>query len=750
MLTGRLPFPGPAAMDVARQQLEPGALLDPREVAPDRNIPDNLAHACIRGLAQDPSLRFPDALTMAMAIAAPGNRALLRASRIPGRPAPSESEVRRAVTQATRRDRTTQQADAGEDDGAWLRRAPWAAELLSPERPILVWGPAGVGRSWMLTRALRELRQRGIVAERLEAPPAPLNQIGYGGLRKMLRRLARLVTDADVRAAVDGADTDDLRRALQRIFAKHGAIRQDPLTARSGATLALRWAIEQALRRQPAQLFWLALDDVDRMDGATLAAIAELTRGPKVPGLSLVLTAESDLEALLPPAVLRHQLCGWPRDQALERLGAQRGLLQRGDNDIEPMYVEQLMASFEDDSWSAPTTMNEAIEQRLRVLPPNALCTLQALAVCGPSPIQTLSEVVERAEDVSSSLLPLAKLGLIDVEDSQVRFTHELTARATLRLAPAGALAAVHEQAARIAERRGVGVELQAYHALRGRPDSAAFLLVEESVRLRLQRDDAASAISALEDGIEAARTLLLRDQDQIAKSGWLVFGSKLGELLRQVGRVRDAVRVLSETLDLTEPHSSARARLLGQLARIADSERRIVERELLAAEALRIATEVGETQLVEDLRHWGSAPPPPQERVIVESGPPEETQNVLVVEDDRELARALGRWLKRKGHVVTKCHSVAEAAELQGPYACGIFDVMLPDGSGLELAERLHDAGVVDALVFFTSSEEADVAVIAESLGEMVRKSRGLLELEAVVDAALRGSERAPTPEVA
>ena len=42
------------------------------------------------------------------------------------------------------------------------------------------------------------------------------------------------------------------------------------------------------------------------------------------------------------------------------------------------------------------------------------------------------------------------------------------------------------------------------------------------------------------------------------------------------------------------------------------------------------------------------------------------------------------------------------------------------------------------------------DVAVIAESLGEMVRKSRGLLELEAVVDAALRGSERAPTPEVA
>ena len=78
------------------------------------------------------------------------------------------------------------------------------------------------------------------------------------------------------------------------------------------------------------------------------------------------------------------------------------------------------------------------------------------------------------------------------------------------------------------------------------------------------------------------------------------------------------------------------------------------------------------------------------------------------------------------------------------------IVDLELPDGSGLELAERLHDAGVVDALVFFTSSEEADVAVIAESLGEMVRKSRGLLELEAVVDAALRGSERAPTPEVA
>ncbi|MEZ4222967.1 MAG: protein kinase [Polyangiaceae bacterium] len=744
MLTGQLPFPGPTAMDVVRQQMQPGAMLDPRAVAPDRDIPDHLAHACMRGLLREPGHRFPDALSMALAIAEPGDRAALRASRMPGRQAPTEADVRRAITQATRRDRTTMEESAEGDEDALRGRAPWATQLLAADRPTLIWGRPGVGRTWLVERGVRELRRRGIFAERIEAPPRPLDQIGYGGLRKILRQLMHWRSEEELRTAIEAIDDVALHDALQGIFNKAGTVQADAAAVRAGAQLALRWAIEHTTTVRDRKPFVLVLDDLDRLDGASFQAVADFLGAGRMPGFALWMTAANTLAGTLPVSVLRQQLRGWSREQALEQLGEQRGLLQRSDNEIEPMYVEQLVASFEDDSWSAPVNMSEAVEQRLRVLPPDAICTLQALAVCGPSTVEVLARVVEHPEDAHSSLLPLAELGLIDAEEGRVRFTHPLIAEATLRLAPVGALSAVHERAAAIAEERKQSVEVQAYHALRGRPDFEAFLLVEECVRLRLRRGDLGSAIAALEDGIEAARTLLLRDEDEIAKSGWLVFGRKLGELLRSVGRVRDAARVLAEALDLTEPNSSARAHILGQLARVAESERRKVEREILAAEALRIAEVVGESQLASELRGWDAPPaqaevhPPSASRPGSRRPHRATGQRVLVVEDDRELARALGRWLRRKGHDVTLCYSVADASALETTFACGIFDVMLPDGSGLELAEAMRDAGKVESLVFFTSSEEAGVAAIAESLGQMVRKSRGLLELEAVVDAAL------------
>ncbi len=53
MLTGRQPFPGPSSIEVVRQQATRPDL-DPRTAAPGRSIPDNVAHACLRGLAFEP------------------------------------------------------------------------------------------------------------------------------------------------------------------------------------------------------------------------------------------------------------------------------------------------------------------------------------------------------------------------------------------------------------------------------------------------------------------------------------------------------------------------------------------------------------------------------------------------------------------------------------------------------------------------------------------------------------------------
>jgi serine/threonine protein kinase len=67
MLTGRLLFDGPnPGAIMAHQLFSPRP--DPREVAPEREIPDALAEVCLSAIAIDPDLRFPDAESFAEAL----------------------------------------------------------------------------------------------------------------------------------------------------------------------------------------------------------------------------------------------------------------------------------------------------------------------------------------------------------------------------------------------------------------------------------------------------------------------------------------------------------------------------------------------------------------------------------------------------------------------------------------------------------------------------------------------------------
>ena len=61
---------------------------------------------------------------------------------------------------------------------------------------------------------------------------------------------------------------------------------------------------------------------------------------------------------------------------------------------------------------------------------------------------------------------------------------------------------------------------------------------------------------------------------------------------------------------------------------------------------------------------------------------------DVLLIDDDIELCELLSHWLTQEGFQVRACHDGQQAREnlaLHSPEAV-ILDVMLPDGSGLEL----------------------------------------------------------------
>jgi DNA-binding response OmpR family regulator len=66
---------------------------------------------------------------------------------------------------------------------------------------------------------------------------------------------------------------------------------------------------------------------------------------------------------------------------------------------------------------------------------------------------------------------------------------------------------------------------------------------------------------------------------------------------------------------------------------------------------------------------------------------------NVLVVDDDIAVCRIVHRMLAHEQYTVQTSHSVADAlgAIEQKPFDVYVMDYKLPDGSGLDVAERIR-----------------------------------------------------------
>ncbi len=107
---------------------------------------------------------------------------------------------------------------------------------------------------------------------------------------------------------------------------------------------------------------------------------------------------------------------------------------------------------------------------------------------------------------------------------------------------------------------------------------------------------------------------------------------------------------------------------------------------------------------------------------VSIESAPA-----VLIVDDDRGVARALARALVRHGYRVAECHSVTAAGSLKAErFAAAVIDLHLPDGDGLDLAAELLEDGRVASVVYYSgSTDRAEIAAAGRS-GRFVSKTRG------------------------
>jgi DNA-binding response OmpR family regulator len=105
-------------------------------------------------------------------------------------------------------------------------------------------------------------------------------------------------------------------------------------------------------------------------------------------------------------------------------------------------------------------------------------------------------------------------------------------------------------------------------------------------------------------------------------------------------------------------------------------------------------------------------------------------SSDLLLVEDDLLLARALARSLGMRGIRARHVARCATAAALRGPFPVGVFDIELPDGDGIELARLLMFRGVVSRAVFYTACAEPRRLARARDLGPVFVKSGNLAPL--------------------
>lgn len=120
----------------------------------------------------------------------------------------------------------------------------------------------------------------------------------------------------------------------------------------------------------------------------------------------------------------------------------------------------------------------------------------------------------------------------------------------------------------------------------------------------------------------------------------------------------------------------------------------------------------------------------------------------LLLIEDNKAIAKGLAFSLQSAGYETALCHSCGEAyAMIGGDYAVMIIDISLPDGNGFELYQdirRVNQAPVI----FLTALDDEDSIVKGFDLGaeDYITKPFSTRELIARVKRLTRKSESTVT----
>ena len=118
----------------------------------------------------------------------------------------------------------------------------------------------------------------------------------------------------------------------------------------------------------------------------------------------------------------------------------------------------------------------------------------------------------------------------------------------------------------------------------------------------------------------------------------------------------------------------------------------------------------------------------------------------ILVLDDEQEIADLVELYLGNEGYAVRKFYSAQEAlaSGLENPPELAVLDVMMPELDGFTLCRRLREKYTFPIIMLTAREEEIDkITGLAIGADDYVTKPFRPLELVARVKAQLRRSQR-------
>ena len=128
---------------------------------------------------------------------------------------------------------------------------------------------------------------------------------------------------------------------------------------------------------------------------------------------------------------------------------------------------------------------------------------------------------------------------------------------------------------------------------------------------------------------------------------------------------------------------------------------------------------------------------------------------NILVADDEKELADVLALYLTNDGYTVHKCYTGAEALDCiaHTELDLAILDVMFPDADGFQICKKIRERSYYPIIMLTARTADTDkIMGLAIGADDYITKPFNPLEVVARVKTQLRRyrlyNGSAPKPE--